>query len=217
MNIISDFSKTFTSADMPSTWSSFAKSGILWDDYKKDRDTLFGGYFHFEQEGNIEKTNEWFQKHAELFVKYRVSRESFRNMVADKNFYLPRVWVSEFLTWIKDNHSTLTIVSSGLVPVIESWFEVNGFDRSGIKIIANDFVFDSEGNIESITTPTRTPLDKYHGLESIIQKTDIIIWDSPEDIPSWFMGKTIGFTDKKDIFEIILGSSGKMMGIVDVL
>lgn len=217
MNIISDFSKTFTSADMPSTWSSFVRSGILWDDYKKDRDTLFTEYFHFEQEGNIEKTNEWFQKHAELFLKYQVGRENFQNIISDKNFYLPRTWVSEFLTWIKENHHTLTIVSSGFVPVIESWFEVNGFNRSGINIIANNFVFDSEGKIESIILPTRTPLDKYHGLESIIQKTDIIIWDSLEDIPVWFSGKTIGFSDKKDVFKIILGASGTMMSIVDSL
>lgn len=217
MNIISDFSKTFTSADMPSTWSSFARSGILWDDYKKDRDTLFSEYFHFEQEGNIEKTNEWFQKHAELFLKYQVGRENFHNIISDKNFYLPRAWVSEFLTWIKENHHTLTIVSSGFVPVIESWFDYYGFDRSSIEIIANNFNFGVDGKIESIITPMRTPLDKYQDIESIIQKTDIIIWDSIEDIPVWFIGKTIGFTDKKDVFEVILGVSGTMISIVDSL
>lgn len=83
--------------------------------------------------------------------------------------------MSEFLTWIKENHHTLTIVSSGFVPVIESWFDYYGFDRSSIEIIANNFNFGVDGKIESIITPMRTPLDKYQDIESIIQKTDIII------------------------------------------
>ena len=68
MLIISDFSKTFTAPDMPTTWSVFAKSWILWETYSNDRDALYDEYFHFEQEGNIEKTEEWFELHAELLV-----------------------------------------------------------------------------------------------------------------------------------------------------
>ena len=70
MLIISDFSKTFTTSDMPTTWSIFAKSGLLGEEYISERNNLYDANIHFEKEGNIEMTEKWFLSHAELFVTY---------------------------------------------------------------------------------------------------------------------------------------------------
>jgi len=70
MLIISDFSKTFTTADMPTTWSVFVKSGLLGEQYIADRNQLYDANIHFEKEGNVEMTEKWFLSHAELFIKY---------------------------------------------------------------------------------------------------------------------------------------------------
>jgi hypothetical protein len=49
MRIISDFSKTFTRADMPTTWSVFAKSGLLGEDYIRERDKLYEENIAYEK------------------------------------------------------------------------------------------------------------------------------------------------------------------------
>ena len=55
---------------MPTTWSVFAKSKILGDDYTHDRDALFHKYKPLEDAQNVEETRVWFLEHARLFVKY---------------------------------------------------------------------------------------------------------------------------------------------------
>jgi hypothetical protein len=75
---------------MPTTWSVFAKSEMLGDGYLTDRDTLYNEYFQFEQEGNIEKTEEWFLKHSELFAKYHLTQAMIDEIVMDDRFFAPR-------------------------------------------------------------------------------------------------------------------------------
>jgi hypothetical protein len=75
---------------MPTTWSVFAKSEMLGDEYFTDRDNLYNEYFQFEQEGNIQKTEEWFSKHAELFAKYHLTQDQIDQIVMDDRFFAPR-------------------------------------------------------------------------------------------------------------------------------
>ncbi len=46
--IISDFSKTLTSGTNPTTWSVFAKSGLLGTDYTRERNDFFDQYHDYE-------------------------------------------------------------------------------------------------------------------------------------------------------------------------
>ena len=55
--IISDFSKTLTSKDNPTTWSVFTKSGLLGEKYTKERDQYYNEYHQFELQWDVEKTN----------------------------------------------------------------------------------------------------------------------------------------------------------------
>lgn len=112
MFIISDFSKTFTRADMPTTWSVFAKSGLLGPAYTVDRDRLFEENYHFEQEGNIAMTEKWFLDHAELFVKYGLGQDIIDQIVSSDQYFAPRAGVREFLDDIQSKDIPLIIVTS---------------------------------------------------------------------------------------------------------
>ncbi len=217
MLIISDFSKTFTTAMMPSTWSAFAKSGILWEGYLAERNTLFDRYFHYEQEGNIEKTNEWFRLHAALFVKYGLTLAQIQALVSDNSLYQTREGVSDFIDAVRTQGHTLVIISSGFTAVIKAWFDMYHIDYRDIHIIANEFVFDSQGRVISIGDLTRTPLDKYAGTDSLIEKADILLGDSPEDIPNSFLWNSYGFTDEEKGFVVKLGKEGNMKDVIEYL
>lgn len=73
--IISDFSKTITDSSCPTTWSVFAKSGLLGEAYTQERNELYDKYSEYEKSGNCDKTKEWWGKHGDLFVKYGLTRE----------------------------------------------------------------------------------------------------------------------------------------------
>lgn len=83
MLIISDFSKTFTRSDMPTTWSVLVKSGLLGEAYLADRDALYTANIEYEKSGNIEMTEQWFLEHAQLFVKYGLTQEMIDQIVID--------------------------------------------------------------------------------------------------------------------------------------
>ncbi len=216
MIIISDFSKTFTRADMPTIWSVFVKSGVLGQAYIDDRNALFDQYFHFEQEGNITKTEEWFLKLAELFVKYHLTTEQIDTIVLDDRYFAPRDGVADFLTRIQEQDIPLYIVSSGVSSFISRWFELR-FGYIPDIIIANELIIEN-GIVTGVEEElVICPLDKTIELEfwEWIEKQDIIlIGDNVEDTrviahPT----KTIGFVDENLGFDIHLWKDASMKEI----
>ena len=141
MIIISDFSKTFTSADTPTTWSVFAKSGILGEDYIRDRDALYEMHYPREVAGDIENTEEWFSQHIELFAKYHLTTEQIDQVVMDDRYFAPRAGVREFLGGIEAQDIALYIVSSGISYFIARWFELR-YDYAPDIIIANGLMIE---------------------------------------------------------------------------
>jgi 2-hydroxy-3-keto-5-methylthiopentenyl-1-phosphate phosphatase len=141
MIIISDFSKTFTSADTPTTWSVFAKSGILGEDYIRDRDALYEMHYPREVAGDAENTEEWFSQHIELFAKYHLTTEQIDQVVMDDRYFAPRAGVREFLDEIEAQDIALYIVSSGISYFIARWFEVR-YDYAPDIIIANELIIE---------------------------------------------------------------------------
>lgn len=112
MLIISDFSKTFTRADMPTTWSVFAKSGLLGEAYTDDRNLLYEANIGFEQVGDIVKTEQWFLEHAELFVKHELAESLIDQVVQDDRYFAPRDGVRELLNTLQEKDIPLIIVTS---------------------------------------------------------------------------------------------------------
>lgn len=215
MLIISDFSKTFTSADMPTTWSVFAKSWILWDAYLADRDQLYTEYAHFEKEGNLEKTEEWFAEHAELFITYTLTQKQIDQLVMDDRYFAPRDGVKEFLEYITENNISLVIVTSGISQVVMTWFQKRynyvpdiafGTDLLMTEGVVTDFDPDS----------IITPLDKSIEIElEDANESIILMGDSPEDTKIIPWAKvSLGFTNEDRGFTVKLGKEGSMKDVV---
>jgi 2-hydroxy-3-keto-5-methylthiopentenyl-1-phosphate phosphatase len=141
MIIIADFSKTFTTADMPTTWSVFAKSGILDDTYIKNRNDLYEKYFPKEQLHDITSTEEWFLKHMELLVQSGLTLEQIDTLVMDDTYFAPRAGVYEFLQEIQKQGIPLYIVSSGIKTCIDRWFQLR-YNFVPAIVIANEFIFE---------------------------------------------------------------------------
>lgn len=214
MIIISDFSKTFTTADMPTTWSVFAKSGILGDAYIHDRNALFDVYYPREQSGDVRATEEWFLRHLELFVKYGLTLDQIDAIVMDDRYFAPRAGVAEFLEEIQARDIPLCIVSSGIVVFIRRWFELR-FGYTPDVIIANELVIEDTKVVSVIPESIICPLDKSIKKPLPFIDTDImIIWDNRDDLSIWHQPKkTLGFTDDDRWFGVKLGRDGKMSDI----
>jgi 2-hydroxy-3-keto-5-methylthiopentenyl-1-phosphate phosphatase len=216
MIIISDFSKTFTSPDMPTTWSVFAKSGVLWNEYIRERDQLFEQYHSYELDWDIAKTEEWFLKHAELFVKYQLTEEQIDSIVMDDGYFASRDGVAEFLDEIQSQDISLYIVSSGISQLIARWFELR-FDYVPDIIVANELIIEDGVVVWVDADSIVCPLDKLIELEFEHWEQDIVLLgDSREDCmvvknPT----KSLGFIDEKWIFDMNLGRNTSMMNVFD--
>ncbi len=218
MLIISDFSKTFTRSDMPTTWSVFAKSNILWDGYNSDRDDLYTQYAHFEKEGNLEMTEEWFAEHAELFITYALTQEQIDQLVMDDRYFAPRDGVSEFLEYIAQNNISLVIVTSGISQMVMTWFQKR-FNYIPDIVFGTDLLM-TDGTVTDVDPDSIiTPLDKSIEIELEDENESIIlIWDSIEDtkvIPSAKI--SLGFTDEEGEFTVKLGKEGSMEDVIEYL
>lgn len=180
--IISDFSKTFTDASCPTSYSVFAKSGLLGAEYTANRDALFDERHHFELEKNKEETQRWFFDHVQLFVNYGLTQELIDKIIADDTYFKPRAGVSEFLAYIRENHIPLKIVTSGVTNFVEAFFRVRGYGLDGIEIQGNRLVMEDGKAIG---------IDRSHGINTIDKEnhtfhTDgydqiIVLGDNKED------------------------------------
>ena len=215
MIIVSDFSKTFTKSSMPTTWSVFAKSSILWEGYMHERDQLFEQYHSYELAWDVTETEEWFLRHAELFVKYELTEKQIERIVTDDNYFAPRDGVAEFLDEIQSEDISLYIVSSGISEIIAKWFKLR-FDYVPDIIVANDLIIEDGKVVWVDKDSIICPLDKSIEFEfEQWEKDTILVGDALEDtqvISNY--AKTIGFTDKVGVFDITLWKDASMSDIL---
>lgn len=181
--IISDFSKTFTDPSCPTTWSVFAKSGLLGSEYTSERDRLYGEYHDFELAGDVEKTKEWWGKHAELFVTYGLTKELIARIVADEEYFKPRSGLSEFFTFIQENNISLHIVSSGISQFIEEFLRIHNAPE-GIAVYGNELQFKDSQAVGFDSSSIITTLNKQDGCISATTDYDkvVLLGDDETDL-----------------------------------
>ena len=220
--IISDFSKTITSSNNPTTWSVFAKSWLLGEDYTQERNEYFELYHDYELQWNIEKTKEWWKKHLELFIKYWLTRSLIDQITQYKSYFEPREYLKDFINSIKKNNIDLYITSSWVSDFIESFFLQNSISREWIQILWNKLIFDETWKViwydkNSIIT-TLTKGNHNFGLESY--KKVVLLWDVSTDLKmyDWECTK-IWFCNKADVewFDIYLWEDWKLTDILSVV
>lgn len=212
--IISDFSKTLTSGTNPTTWSVFAKSGLLGSDYTRERNAFFDQYHDYELAWNVDKTKEWWSKHLGLFVKYGLTRGLIDQIVQDPVYFEARTGLQAFFDRIRTENIDLFIVSSGVDNFIESFLTQNNISLDGIRIHGNRLFFDENGvaiwyDADSIITP----LNKYeHHFTLSNYEQIILLGDDTTDL-QMYKGTClkIGFCDESvDWYDTYLGKDGDL-------
>ncbi|MDD2515600.1 MAG: hypothetical protein PHF26_00070 [Candidatus Gracilibacteria bacterium] len=193
--IITDFNKTLTKDQGNTSWSIFPKSGILGEDYVKDRNALFAQYNTLEidetttREQKAQIMNEWYIKHFELFLKYKLTKSQFNDIVGNRELIKFRDGVAKFIGLTIIDDIPLVIVSGGIGNVIESMIKQCELLAENVFIEGNFFGFDANGLASSISTekiinafnkdnfkPDELTLDAINGKENCI-----LIGDSIDD------------------------------------
>lgn len=182
--IISDFSKTITSFDNPTSWSVFAKSGLLWKEYTKERDENHKKYHHFELEWNKEKTSERFKKHLELFVKYNLTTKLIKSVVSNEKYFKARKWLKIFFEGIENKNIELFIITSSWISnFIKEFLNFQNINIEKIKIIWNTLKIDNLWKIIWSENDIITTLNKWD-FSSCLNDFEkiILLWDDESDL-----------------------------------
>lgn len=213
--IISDCSKTLSASSNPTTWSIFAKSGLLGSQYNKQRNELFDIFHSFESAKDIEKTKQWWGKHMDLFVQFGLSRTIIDSLTKSKKYFAVREGLSSFFWEIHSNPNyDLHIISSGVTDVIESFLDNNSINRVGITISANRLLFDNPGNVVGYDPDIITTLNKNNHLDT--NKTyfkTVLLWDDGTDLDMYDKEcLKIWFCDEEKIegYDIYLWKQGSL-------
>ena len=111
--VVADFDRTITTGSSKTSWSILAGSSLVPDSYISERQALFDHYRPIEISDSVDydfKMNamkEWFQKHIELFVKYKISEDIFRKAASDLRVMGFRPHALEFINFLHDNNIIL--------------------------------------------------------------------------------------------------------------
>lgn len=145
--VVADFDRTITKGTSQTSWSILANSPYVPKEYIKDRQNLYNHYRPIELDETMELSKktllmkEWFQKHIELFVKYKINKEIFKNAVNDTKIMEFRSGAKEFIEFLYKNDIPLIIISAGIGNFIEIFLESNNCYYNNVFVMSNKIIF----------------------------------------------------------------------------
>lgn len=145
--IVTDFDRTITNGNSKTSWSILASSDLVPKSYIADRQKLYDFYRPIEISNTVDysykihMTKEWFQKHIELFVKYKISKDIFDEAGTNLRIMEFRPYAKEFIELLHKNNVPLIIISAGIGNFIESFLEHNNCYYNNIYISSNKIIF----------------------------------------------------------------------------
>ena len=128
--IVTDFDHTITTFDSQNCWGVLSKIPGISKEYIKESKDNNNLYYPIEQDDNLnyeeknKKMKEWYQKHAELLIKYQLKESDLIKICEAASFTL-RKGVKEFLYYTYKNSIPIIIVSAGISRIIESVLKNN--------------------------------------------------------------------------------------------
>ena len=145
--VVTDFDRTITNGSSKTSWSILAGSNLVPERYIKERQELYDIYRPIEIADDIDydyklkMMKEWFQKHIELFVKYKISKQVFDEAATNLRIMEFRPYAKEFIEFLHKNNIPLIIISAGIGNFIESFLEHNNCNYDNIYISSNKIIF----------------------------------------------------------------------------
>lgn len=207
LHILADFDRTLTKAfsawkKRPSLISVLRSEWYLSEEYSRKAYELFDYYNPIEQDPKIDlnikkqEMTSWWNKHLALLVQSGLHKRDIQKVIDSKLIEL-REWVKIFLKFLSENNIPLIIISAnGLwTDSIKIYLEKEGFLTPNIKIISNEFIWDTEGNA----------IDYDKRVVHVFNKDETVLQEFPE------IYKQI--KDRKNV--ILLGDSIGDVGMIE--
>ena len=147
--VLADFDKTITNGSSKTSWSILSESNLVPNEYKEERNALYEKYRPIEVNENldyIERCNlvkEWYIKHIELFIKYKITKEIFEEAASNLRVMEFREGAKEFLKFLHDKNIPLIIISAGIGNFIECFLRHNNCYSDNIYISSNKIIFEN--------------------------------------------------------------------------
>jgi HAD superfamily hydrolase (TIGR01544 family) len=188
--VLTDFNKTLTLPTSSTSFSTIRKTGLLPDEYKVKAEELYDEYRPYElgEKGESDeecraKIKEWWKKHFDLMIEYKLSFKMIQSIARDSQLIHMREGFKEFFDFLYKDLIPLKIISAGLGDlIIEILLKEDSFTTS-LEVFSNFFEFDENGI--AIARNSRTVIDtlnKEINLE-LIEKTYVIVMgDCIEDL-----------------------------------
>ena len=145
--ILSDFDRTITVGSSLTTWSILANTNLVPQEYIDERNTLYNYYRPIEIDKNIPEDEknllmkEWFNKHLNLFIKYKFQENVFKTAISDKKIMRFRKGAKQYLKLLYTHNIPLIIISAGIGNFIEQFLKLNNSYYNNIFINANYIQF----------------------------------------------------------------------------
>ena len=108
--VVTDFDRTITNGASKTSWSILSESDLVPKSYAQERQELYDYYRPIEIDESLDFTmrsalvSEWYRKHIDLFVKYKLSEEVFIKAGSDLRVMQFRDGAKDFLAFLHDNN-----------------------------------------------------------------------------------------------------------------
>lgn len=145
--VIADFDKTITDSDSYTSWSIMGTSKLVPKEYIIERTKLHEYYRPIEVNESLDldfrlkSIKDWYKKHVELFIKYKITEDTFKNIIDNINIMKFRKGAKEFLSFLNNNNIPLIIVSAGIGNFIEAFLNKNNCYYDNTYVSSNKIIF----------------------------------------------------------------------------
>jgi len=149
IHILTDFDRTITVGNSESSWSILSKSNMVPKEYVEERQKLFNYYRPFEINETLDYDTksklmtEWWNKHIELFIKYKLSEHVINAAAKNLRVMSFREGAREFLENMRDRNIPVIIISAGIGNFIEQFLIKNNCNFDNIYIVSNFLKFEN--------------------------------------------------------------------------
>jgi len=155
LHVVSDFDRTLTRATYngkktPSGIALIRQGGYLSSDYPKKAFALFDKYHPIEIDESLDyqyrynMMQEWWEEHEKLLIESKMHKSVIADII-EKKPKLFRDGSDDFFDFLYEKKIPLLIFSAGIGNLIENYLKKKSKLRDNIHIIANTFLFDSQG------------------------------------------------------------------------
>jgi len=194
IHVLTDFDRTITVGNSDSSWSVLSKSKLVPKEYVLERQELYNYYRPIEINESIEYDTknklmmEWWNKHINLFIKYKLSETVINEAANNLGAMSFRNGAIEFLKNMKNRSIPIVIISAGIGNFIEQFLIKSECNFDNIFIVSNFIKFEngvavgvSENIIHSLN---KNEVSLSDNIKKLIQSRPnvILLGDSISDI-----------------------------------